>query len=82
MGIVMVFAFDPTPMTDWYCELHPDSRLCMQINSYTGTDFWLRPYLYRDTAPVPAISFESGDNFIDPNKIVPRPRQHQTKIVP
>ena len=44
---------------------------------YTLTVFWLRDKLYRDTAPVPATSYVTGDNpdsyrDASPIKLVPR----------
>jgi hypothetical protein len=50
-------------------------------------NFCLRDSLYRDTAPVPAINFVTGDNpdsYRDaaPIKFVPRSRQHALKFVP
>lgn len=49
---------------------------------YTLTVCWLRSALYRDTAPVPATNFVTGDKFIAPIKIVSRSRQHSIKYVP
>jgi hypothetical protein len=46
------------------------------------TNFWLRDKLYRDTAPVPATKFVTGDKFAAPIKLVPRSRQRAIKIVP
>ena len=46
------------------------------------TNFWLRDNLYRDTAPVHATKFVTGDKFPAPIKLVPRPRQHSIKFVP
>ena len=34
--------------------------------------FWLRDKLYRDTAPVPATNFVTGDKFAAPIKLMPR----------
>ena len=45
-------------------------------------NFWLRDNLYRDTAPVPATNFVTGDKFAAPIKLVPRSRQHVIKFVP
>jgi hypothetical protein len=42
------------------------------IKSCTVTDFWLRDSLYRDTAPVPAQNFVTGEKFAAPIKPVPR----------
>ena len=39
---------------------------------YTLTVFRLRDSLYRDTAPVPATNFVTGDKFAAPIKLVPR----------
>jgi len=39
---------------------------------YTVINPWFRDNLYRDTAPVPANNFVTGDNFADPIKFVPR----------
>ena len=44
--------------------MHPDTRSCPQFSSCTVTNLWLRKSLYRDTAPVPATSFVTGDNFL------------------
>ena len=38
--------------------------------------------LYRDTAPVRANSFVTGDNFLAPLKFVPRSGSNSTKILP
>jgi hypothetical protein len=37
-------------------------RICTQFKSCTLTTSWLRDNLYRDTAPVPATNFVTGDN--------------------
>jgi hypothetical protein len=58
------------------------ARTCPQLNSCIVTDFWLRDKLYRDTAPVPATKFVTGDKLLAPIKIVPRSRQHAIKFVP
>ena len=39
---------------------------------YTLTVFWLRSGLYRDTAPVPAAKFVTGEKFGAPIKLVAR----------
>jgi hypothetical protein len=57
--------------------LHPETRICPQFNSCTVIHFSLRPTLYRDTAPVPAISIVTGDipiaiGIAAPLKFVPR----------
>jgi hypothetical protein len=51
------------------------------------TNFWLQDNLYRDTAPVPATKFVTGDNpdsyrDVAPIKLVPRSLQHSIKFVP
>ncbi len=51
-------------------------------SQFTLTVFWLRDKLYRDTAPVPATNFVTGDKFAAPIKLVPRPRQNSIKFVP
>jgi hypothetical protein len=38
--------------------------------------------LYRDTAPVSATKFVTGDKFAAPIKIVPRSRQYAINFVP
>jgi len=38
----------------------------------TVITYWLRSTLYRDTAPVPATNFVTGDKFAAPIKLVPR----------
>jgi hypothetical protein len=52
--------------------MHPDARSCPQFKACTVTNLWLRYSLYRDTAPVLATSFVTGDNFAAPIKLVPR----------
>ena len=70
--LVTVFAFAPAPKTNSQRLLHPDTRICTQLKSYTLTNYWLRDSLYRDTAPVPATNFVTGDKFATPIKLVPR----------
>ena len=74
--LVTVFAFAPAPKTDSCWPLNLDSRICPQLKSYTLTIFRLRDNLYRDTAPVPATNFVTGDKFVAPIKLVTQPRQH------
>ena len=52
--------------------MYPDSLSCLQFKSCTVTDFWLRPNLYRDTAPVPLTNILYRDSFPAPIKLVPR----------
>ena len=47
------------------------ARIFTQLKSCTLTNLWLRDSLYRDTAPVPAANFVTGDKFAAPIKIVP-----------
>ena len=48
-----------------------------------GTDASISIYnLRRDTAPVPATKFVTGDKLVAPIKLVPRSRQHAIKFVP
>jgi len=44
--------------------MYPDTRSCTPFNSCTLTVVWPRQSLYRDTAPVPATSFVTGDSFL------------------
>src|SRR4030042_5574856 len=48
------------------------ARICMQLKSYTVINYCLRDSLYRDTAPVPAIKFVTGDRFPAPINLVTR----------
>jgi len=50
---VTVFAFNPAPKINPSGQLNPDTRICTPVNFCTGIWYWLRPNLYRDTAPVP-----------------------------
>jgi hypothetical protein len=43
--------------------LNPDTHSYSQFKSCTWTNFWLRPTLNRDTAPVPFHSFIYRDYF-------------------
>jgi hypothetical protein len=69
---VTLFAFAPAPKTNLQCLLHPDTRICTQFNSGTVINYCLRDNLYRDTAPVPATKFVTGDKFAAPINLVPR----------
>jgi hypothetical protein len=76
------FLQNPAPMTNpaETCTRTPafaeatavKARILLQLKSCTVTNFWLRDSLYRDTAPVPAIKFVTGDKFAAPIKLVPR----------
>jgi hypothetical protein len=77
---VTLFAFVPALKTNLYWLLHPDTRICTQLKPCTLTNFWLRDNLYRDTAPVPAINFVTGDKFAAPITIVPRHTQCSIKF--
>ena len=44
------------------------------------TNFWLRVSLYRDTAPVTANNFVTGDKFVAPIKLVPRHSYNSEKL--
>jgi hypothetical protein len=75
----------PLHLDRFLMALHPDSRSCPQTCSCTVTDFWLRPTLYRDTAPVLAISFVTGDipiaiGIAAPIELVPRSGSNSTKL--
>jgi len=48
------------------------ARICPQSKSCTLTNFWLRDSLHRDTAPVPATNFVTGDKFAALINFVPR----------
>jgi hypothetical protein len=63
---VTVFAFASALKTNLLWLLHPDTRICTQLISCTLANFWFRDSLYRDTAPVPATSFVTGDKFVAP----------------
>ncbi len=69
---VMLFAFAPALKTNFVMVLHPDTRICPQFIFCAVTDFYLRDRLYRDTAPVLATKFVTGDKFAAPIKLVPR----------
>jgi hypothetical protein len=69
---VMVFVFVPASKTAPADRGTRTSRQYFQLNFCTLTNFWLRSNLYRDTAPVPATNFITGDKFADPNNLVPR----------
>jgi hypothetical protein len=43
-----------------------NNALCIVIT------YWLRSTLYRDTAPVPATNFVTGDKFVAPINFAPR----------
>jgi hypothetical protein len=43
--------------------LNPDTHNYSQLKSCTWTNFWLRPILNRDTAPVPFLKFIYRDYF-------------------
>jgi len=58
------------------------ARICTQLKSCTVINSFLRDSLYRDTAPVPATKFVTGDKFVAPIKLVPRSLQHAIKFVP
>ena len=45
------------------------AHLLAIIIQYTLTVFWLRSALYRDTAPVPATNFVTGDKYAAPIKL-------------
>ena len=79
---VTVFAFAPALKKDLRWFMYPDTRIYTQFKSCTVTDFWLRDKLYRDTAPVPATNFVTGDNLVASIKLVPRSRQNTIKFVP
>jgi len=76
----MVFAL-PLHLDKFVMAMHPDTRSCPQSNSCTVTNLWLRNSLYRDTAPVLAISFVTGDRFLAPIKLVPRNGSNSTKLL-
>ena len=81
MGKLFVTVFaKPCSQDKSYQNVHPDTRICTQLKSYTVTNFWLRDNLYRDTAPVPPIKILYLDSLLAPIKIVPRSRQHSTKL--
>ena len=73
---VTVFAFAPALKTNLYRLLHPDpllrSGMHTQFKSCTVTDFWLRDYLYRDTAPVLPTKILYRDSLLASIKLVPR----------
>jgi hypothetical protein len=59
----MVFAL-PLHLDKFVMAMHLDTRSCLQSNSCTVTNLWLRNSLYRDTALMPETSFVTGDNFL------------------
>jgi hypothetical protein len=69
---VTLFAFTTAYNTAFNTLINPDTRICPQFKSCTLTNLWLRDSLYRDTAPVHANSFVTGDKFAAPIKLVPR----------
>ena len=77
---VTVFAL-PLHLDKFVTILHPDSRICSQHNFFTVINLWLRNSLYRDTAPVPANSFVTGDRFLAPIYLVPRNGSNSTKLL-
>jgi len=69
---VTLFAFAPAPKTNLLWLLHPDTLICTQLKSCTVINYCLRDSLYRDTAPVPATNFVTGDKLAAPIKLVTR----------
>ncbi len=61
---------------------NPDSLICPQANFCTVTQKWLRPSLYRETAPVPSNIFLHHDSKVVAREFVPRSLTHRTKLVP
>jgi len=89
--LVMVFAFAPASRqisNDLASALRSaqGARSCPQTSSCIVTipiaiGIWLRPTLYRDTAPVLVNSFVTGDNFAAPIKRVSRSGSNSTKLL-
>ncbi len=70
----LLLLLHPRQICNGCCTGHPcdAARICPQLKSCTVINFWLRDSLYRDTAPVPATNFVTGDKFAAPIKLVPR----------
>ncbi len=72
--------------------MHPDThlrsasvgkaRIYPQLKSCTVINYCLRDSLYRDTAPVPATYFVTGDKFAAPIKLVPRHSYRSSSLYP
>jgi hypothetical protein len=67
---VTVFAFAPATRTIPADRGTRTSHQYSQSNFCTLTNYWLRDKLYRDTAPVPATNFVTGDKFAASIKLV------------
>jgi hypothetical protein len=66
------FLLLPLHLDRFHVVLTSGHARCSQFNSCTLINLWLKPTLYRDTAPVPETSFVTGDNLVAPIHLVPR----------
>ncbi len=65
-----------------FASLRTGTLICTQFKSCTVTVFWLRDKLYRDTAPVSANNYVTGDKFAAPIKLVPRQPYNPQDLYP
>jgi hypothetical protein len=75
----MVFAL-PLNLDKFRVVLASGRAQLPQFNSCTVINLWVPYSLYRDTAPVPAISFVTGDKLAAPINLVPRSGSNSTKL--
>ncbi len=70
--LVTFFAICSCTVTAFVMLVNLDARLRTPSKSHTGTTFWLRSSLRRDTAPVAASQICNTARFVLPTQFVPR----------